>query len=218
MLKKNHPYAQIMKSFYHDNSGNGRLPKIFGMTASPLTKKGVKSSSDAAVPLSELERVLDSEVFTVKDREEVESVAPTPDIIEEYYTPPDIEKVAHYKMQLEQLLRKYEEANELALGNHKIKFHDQEELIDKLRKKSEKFHRDLQYCLDHLGLWCAYKAAEHWMKGDLGDNNLDVSVDVAQTFKNNRDSFLKEAMQVLQSAFVKEWSNPCTDQGFQVAV
>jgi hypothetical protein len=47
------------------------------------------------------------------------------------------------------------------------------------------------------------QAAEHWMKGDLGDNNLDVSVDVAQTFKNNRDSFLKEAMQVLQSAFVK---------------
>lgn len=41
------------------------------------------------------------------------------------------------------------------------------------------------------------------MKGDLGDNNLDVSVDVAQTFKNNRDSFLKEAMQVLQSAIVK---------------
>lgn len=41
------------------------------------------------------------------------------------------------------------------------------------------------------------------MKGDLGDNNLDVSVDVAQTFKNNRDSFLKEAMQVLRSAFVK---------------
>ena len=47
-----------------------------------------------------------NQVFTVKDREEVESVAPTPDIIEEYYTPPDIEKVAHYKMQLEQLLRK----------------------------------------------------------------------------------------------------------------
>lgn len=41
------------------------------------------------------------------------------------------------------------------------------------------------------------------MKGDLGDNNLEVSVDVAQTFKNNRDSFLKEAMQVLRSAFVK---------------
>lgn len=54
----------------------------------------------------------------------------------------------------------YEEANELALGNNKIKFHDQEELIDKLRKKSEKFHRDLQYCLDHLGLWCAYKVCE----------------------------------------------------------
>lgn len=47
-----------------------------------------------------------NQVFAVKDREEVESVAPTPDIIEEYYTPPDIEKVAHYKMQLEQLLRK----------------------------------------------------------------------------------------------------------------
>lgn len=50
----------------------------------------------------------------------------------------------------------------------------------------------------HIGV----QAAEHWIKGEFGDINLDVSVDIAQTFKNNKDSFLKEAMQVLRSAFV----------------
>lgn len=37
-VKSGHPYAQIMKVFYKNN--DGKLPRIFGMTASPVVGKG----------------------------------------------------------------------------------------------------------------------------------------------------------------------------------
>jgi hypothetical protein len=69
----------VKQGFYHVNAEKGRLPKIFGMTASPVTKKGnddacdplihvfvcsgVKTCSEAAGQLSGLEDVLQAEVI-----------------------------------------------------------------------------------------------------------------------------------------------------------
>jgi len=47
-----------------------------------------------------------------------------------------------------------------ALTNLKVGFKDQAELIEKLKDKIHKFHRDLQFCLEELGLWCAYKVGD----------------------------------------------------------
>lgn len=47
-----------------------------------------------------------------------------------------------------------------SLTNLKVGFKDQADLIDRLKEKINKFHRDLQFCLEELGLWCAYKVGD----------------------------------------------------------
>lgn len=42
-VESNHPYAEIMKVYYHGNAG--KLPRIFGMTASPVLGKGASIDS-----------------------------------------------------------------------------------------------------------------------------------------------------------------------------
>ncbi|KAA3476550.1 endoribonuclease Dicer-like protein 3-like [Gossypium australe] len=57
----NHPYAKIMKEFYHKSNNK---PKIFGMTASPVVSKGALSSNDCEDQISELENVMDCMIET----------------------------------------------------------------------------------------------------------------------------------------------------------
>ncbi|KAG0553607.1 hypothetical protein KC19_12G024900 [Ceratodon purpureus] len=217
---KNHAYAQIMKGFYHVNAEKGRLPKIFGMTASPVIKKGVKSHSEAAVQISVLEDVLKAEVFTLKDtgREEVELVAPTASTIEQLYDAPNLEAIAPYKVTMEALLAKYEKANMETLASMKVGFKDHAELIDKLTEKIKKLHRDLQFCLEELGLWCAYKAAEHTFNVDTAVNDFEGLGDATQNFKRNKDLFLKESLQILQSAVPEGWNTAPTVRELQAGV
>ncbi|XP_052885493.1 endoribonuclease Dicer homolog 3a isoform X3 [Gossypium arboreum] len=70
----NHPYAKIMKEFYHKSNNK---PKIFGMTASPVVSKGVLSSNNCDGQMSELECVLDSLIYTIEDRTEMEACVPS---------------------------------------------------------------------------------------------------------------------------------------------
>ncbi|GKV00034.1 hypothetical protein SLEP1_g12795 [Rubroshorea leprosula] len=56
----NHPYAKIMKEFYHKCNNK---PKIFGMTASSVGRKGFSSAMNCEGQMSELETILDSLFF-----------------------------------------------------------------------------------------------------------------------------------------------------------
>ncbi|CAI9755614.1 unnamed protein product [Fraxinus pennsylvanica] len=69
---RKHPYAKIMKEFYHKSSNR---PKIFGMTASPgirngLSGSGFFSNGDCQKQISELESLLDCQLYTIEDRVE----------------------------------------------------------------------------------------------------------------------------------------------------
>jgi endoribonuclease Dicer len=83
-----------------------RRPRVFGMTASPVTRRGVRSSVDCGYQLSTLEITLHSKVYTLKDREEVETHVPTAMTREKYYNQPDIDSIKDYRSQLEALLEK----------------------------------------------------------------------------------------------------------------
>ncbi|CAI8602967.1 unnamed protein product [Vicia faba] len=69
----NHPYAKIMVEFYHQANVK---PKIFGMTASPIGKRGISSTLDCKYQISDLENILDSRKYTVKDRTEMDTCIP----------------------------------------------------------------------------------------------------------------------------------------------
>ncbi|KAK4487898.1 hypothetical protein RD792_003636 [Penstemon davidsonii] len=61
-----HPYACIMTEIYHRQlaSNNTPLPRIFGMTASPINAKASNSSADYWKQISELENLMNSKVYT----------------------------------------------------------------------------------------------------------------------------------------------------------
>lgn len=60
--KKNHAYARIIKDFYAQEKDTSRLPKIFGMTASP-----VDTRDDVQKAAAELEGLLHSQIATASD-------------------------------------------------------------------------------------------------------------------------------------------------------
>ncbi|KAG0020611.1 Dicer-like protein 1 [Podila clonocystis] len=60
--RKSHPYNYIMTEFYHNKTiAKPVRPRVFGMTASPVTNTGPKHQYSA----SDLEHVLDSKVFSI---------------------------------------------------------------------------------------------------------------------------------------------------------
>ena len=60
--KKGHPYASIIKDFYLQSKKDSLLPKIFGMTASPVDAK-----VDVKKAATELETLLNCEIATTSD-------------------------------------------------------------------------------------------------------------------------------------------------------
>ncbi|KAG8503299.1 hypothetical protein CXB51_001265 [Gossypium anomalum] len=61
-----HPYASIMTEFYHRQleAGVSDLPRIFGMTASPINTKGANSADGYWQKIHELETIMNSKVYT----------------------------------------------------------------------------------------------------------------------------------------------------------
>ncbi|XBI21034.1 hypothetical protein VPH35_062214 [Triticum aestivum] len=57
-----HPYSRIMKDYYHQSD---HKPKVFGMTASPVIRKGVSSNLDCEVQFTELEKLLNAKVTKI---------------------------------------------------------------------------------------------------------------------------------------------------------
>ncbi|KAK2965571.1 hypothetical protein RJ640_018737, partial [Escallonia rubra] len=80
----NHPYTRIMTEFYHKSRNK---PKVFGMTASPVIRKGVSSVEDCEEQISELEGILDSQIYTVENRTELEQFIPSAKEIYKFYDP-----------------------------------------------------------------------------------------------------------------------------------
>uniref|UniRef100_A0A2P2K9N5 Dicer-like protein 4 isoform X2 n=1 Tax=Rhizophora mucronata TaxID=61149 RepID=A0A2P2K9N5_RHIMU len=58
--KTSHPYAQIMKVFYKKK--DGKFPRIFGMTASPVIGKGSSNEANLPKSINSLENILDAKV------------------------------------------------------------------------------------------------------------------------------------------------------------
>lgn len=191
--QKHHAYAKIMQEYYHTQSE--KRPKVFGMTASPVIKKGVSSVVDCAEQMQRLEALLDAKVYTLKDRVELESYVPTPVQRTKFY-----DTFGHsfeaMKQQLDFTRDKYQEHYNCIQpsGDDKC-FRDDEELAKKLRKRIRELHGCLLYCLEELGLWCAYMAAKSLLKTDTRNPIFEVDGDAVQ---NSKENFLREASQILE--------------------
>ncbi|KAI4379952.1 hypothetical protein MLD38_006189 [Melastoma candidum] len=180
----NHPYARIMREFYHKAIDR---PKIFGMTASPVVSKGMGSEWQ----ISELESILDSQIYSPEDRTELEAYVPSAKEICRFYDTSQF-STSGLKEKLEALLLKHMDVDE----NSKT-----------LRRRLLTDNAKIVHCLDDLGLICAYEAVKISLENArdvkaYGDLDREKSMlyrryleEVLQTIENSmpeRDNFYPE--------------------------
>lgn len=150
----NHPYTKIMKEFYHRCSNK---PKVFGMTASPVIRKGVLTTMDCEDQISELESTLDSQIYTVEDKTEVEVYAPTAKETRAFYNP-----TWFPSSELKEKIKASWSKNDASLltlqESVQSNFKDLDDRVKTLRKRLSNDYEKILYCLDDLGLICAYEA------------------------------------------------------------
>ncbi|KAJ7535983.1 hypothetical protein O6H91_12G052400 [Diphasiastrum complanatum] len=213
--QKRHPYAQIMSMHYHNSSPNKR-PKVFGMTASPVNRKGVTSSMDCNDQIQKLEAILDAKVCTVEDRSEVEQFVPTPNQQSRYY-----KKCTgmwdSVRGSLENLKDKFvnaEARDDTALDTEFLC----DEIEGNVRKLIGRLHNALDFCLAELGLWAAFQASEIYLRDDKGVLTDDF-IGGAKKSQSLKTQFLRECLEILQMAIPQGSTNCCnSDNEIKVAV
>lgn len=174
----NHPYTKIMKEFYHKCSSK---PKIFGMTASPVVGKGVSTTRQCEGQISELENILDSQVYTIEDKTEMEVYVPSAKESYRFYDPTR-HSFLDLKAKIEASWLKFDASlsklQELVENN----FKDVDDRIKTLRKRLSNDHTKITYCLDDLGLICAYEVVK-------------VCLEKAPNNQEDREVFRESSMQ-----------------------
>ncbi|KAB2077248.1 hypothetical protein ES319_A06G088000v1 [Gossypium barbadense] len=150
----NHPYAKIMKEFYHKSNNK---PKIFGMTASPVVSKGVLSSNNCDGQMSELECVLDSLIYTIEDRTEMEACVPSAKESCRFFDPAQFSSL-DLKAKVEASWLKTDASLSNLQSSLQTSHKDMDDKLKNLRKRLSNDHAKVLHCLDNLGLICAYEA------------------------------------------------------------
>ncbi|XP_021645585.2 endoribonuclease Dicer homolog 2 isoform X7 [Hevea brasiliensis] len=187
-----HPYACILTEFYHRqlSFGNCNLPRIFGMTASPIKSKGAKSEPTYWPKITELENMMHSKVYTCVSESVLAKFIPFSTPKFKFYEHTGVPNAVHVSL-----------AEKLKILKAKYECHlKQSDLIDSAvestSKKISKMHSTLMYCLDELGVWPAFKAAEVLScpksnflsrgKSDAFGENIvkEFNLEASQTFDN----------------------------------
>ncbi|KAL2526233.1 Endoribonuclease Dicer2 [Abeliophyllum distichum] len=184
-----HPYAGIMMEFYHRQLGNVlQLPRIFGMTASPIKAKGSSSAATYWKQISELENLMNSKVFTCESEsvlaQYVSFSTPKVKIYKHVDVPcVNVECIAN---DLKRSIKKHE----LSLERSNIL----SSVAKSAKKRLSKLCSTFLFCLNELGVWLAIKAAEtlsceetnvfSWVKLDVSGEKVvkDFSLDALKLF------------------------------------
>ncbi|KAI3877798.1 hypothetical protein MKW92_013413 [Papaver armeniacum] len=191
----NHAYAKIMKEFYHRSANK---PKIFGMTASPVTKKGNSSAENCNDQMASLESVLDSKIYTVEDRNEVELFVPSAKEIKRYYDP---SKFSHEDLKT-QLKSSWSKFDSLLVKSQNLKssqFRDVDETFKALKKKLSSYYLKIVYCLEDLGLLCAHEAAKVSIES-VRVSDISMECELYQECFVQCRYFLEEVLLILEQS------------------
>ncbi|XP_019440116.1 PREDICTED: endoribonuclease Dicer homolog 2-like [Lupinus angustifolius] len=166
------PYACIMREFYHDQlkSGVSDLPRIFGMTASPIKSNVGNSEWTLAESIRKLMTLMHSKVYTCASEAITEFVPiSTPKF--KFYREDEISYVLFEDLSVK--IKMLKQQHELALRNSDFT----ESAAESAHKRIEKSFCAIMFCLDELGVWLALKAAESLFSNEtesfLRDNSGD---------------------------------------------
>ncbi|KAM7508303.1 hypothetical protein LguiA_018756 [Lonicera macranthoides] len=184
-LESNHPYAEIMKVFYKPDAV--KLPRIFGMTASPKFGKGASINS--------LETLLHAKVHSVEDKEELEQFVASPEVrIYYYHAASNSSDSPHtiYSKKLEDI--KYQCVSMLR------KKADDHTTLNNIKKTLQRLHGNLMFCLENLGLWGALQASRILLRGD----HFERSEIIEAEEHCNDDSLYERYLAQVDSVFASD--------------
>ncbi|KFK32317.1 hypothetical protein AALP_AA6G226200 [Arabis alpina] len=178
-----HPYAKIMKEFYHKSTDK---PKIFGLTTSAVVRKD---------KVSELENVMDSQIFNLEEQKGVEKFATT---VKEgpifYDRPPfcSLElkeklKTSHLKFDASLSMRQEVEKSSFSNIDDKLKTH---------QKEMSTNYSEILHCLDNLGLICAHLATQVCLE------KISVFKEESEAYKECKE-FLEDILSTIE-VYVKK--------------
>ncbi|KAH9328959.1 hypothetical protein KI387_001067, partial [Taxus chinensis] len=184
--RKNTPYACIMHEFYHrkETKNVRNLPRIFGMTASPVYSKGTSSSSCAA-EVQNLENILNAKVYTLEDATELTHILSYPDLKRKYYDSRDVTYTLLKKLRIElehiQLKHTQFESCDIDGGT-----------LETARKKIGKLYLTILFCAEEMGIWGAAQASDIFLKSkfDTFEGNRVYHEFIA----NSEKHFLQDAL------------------------
>ncbi|XP_020081991.1 uncharacterized protein LOC109705653 isoform X2 [Ananas comosus] len=116
--------------------------------------KGASSSSGCQEKISKLEMILDSEVYTVEDRSELEKYSPSATLVDRYY---DAYKFNNEKLNttLHSSFEKIDDALVSLQKSPSNKFKDTNDILEASKKSLSSYHAKILHCIDNLGLICA---------------------------------------------------------------
>ncbi|KAA8537034.1 hypothetical protein F0562_029512 [Nyssa sinensis] len=149
-------YSLIMTEFYHPQlqSNNNQVPRIFGMTASPIKAKDSSSASAYWKQISELENLMNSKVYTCVSESVLAEYIP--------FSTPKLKVYKHVDVPYELFeclannLKGLKEKHESSLKKSNLS----DSAAESASKKLSKLFSTFLFCLNELGVWLALKAAE----------------------------------------------------------
>ncbi|XP_057968362.1 dicer-like protein 4 isoform X2 [Malania oleifera] len=187
-LESDHPYAEIMKVFYKTDV---KLPRIFGMTASPKLGKGAS--------INGLETLLHAKVYTVEDKEELESFVVSPKVKVYQYGPlMNNGSCIHmpYEMKLEEIKRKCTSMLSMKTDDHGV--------LQSSKRMLLRLHCHVIFCLQSLGLWGALEACSILLNGDRFELNELTEAEGYCNEDSVCDEYLSHAASVFTSDYLRD--------------
>ncbi|TMW86618.1 hypothetical protein EJD97_021111 [Solanum chilense] len=168
-----HPYASIMMEFYHRQLTRQslQLPRVFGMTASPIKSKGSSTADSYWQKIRDLENLMNSKVYTCGSESVLAEYIPFSNPKLKIYKHVDIPctlflSLAH---DLEQL----KEMHDCSISKSNLSFMS----AGTARRRLSKLYSAFLFCLSEMGAWLAFKATEFLSREEvdfLSWGELDV--------------------------------------------
>ena len=219
--KKDHPYARIILDFYAESKKSGLvvLPKIFGMTASPVDAK-----TDVKKAASELEGMLHCEIATPKDKNSLHGygrVTSTQELFAKYPAlgarfKTELYKKIHERLKTNIVFRKpllyaYEASRELGgwCADLIWTFCLSEDECKKLLAKTERQHHAGKV-LEPLAFLEAHKSQLEEARNLVKSHLLDPPCyDPASDFSSNLSSKVVMLVRYLKERFERSTDDKC---------
>ncbi|KAM3714268.1 hypothetical protein ACJW31_01G319400 [Castanea mollissima] len=194
-VESNHPYAEIMKVFYKPDVG--KLPRIFGMTASPVVGKGASDPANLPKSINSLEILLNAKVYSVVDKRELDTFVESPVVKVYDYGPIPNGTSSYYVTQCSKL----EEMKRQCIST--LKRNDHQSLLN-AKKRLSRNHDNMIFCLENLGLWGALQASRILLTGDHSERNELIEVEENFSDDSVCNRYLAQAAEVFDSDLMKD--------------